>query len=599
MNDTNPPKQNTRSDEASSGDDPLDLGLGDRGLAELFGDPADAAVSPQRDLDLDLSSPDDPISDNLFADLDFNAIDMAGLDEAAASPDDEFAATGGSAPTLTDHLTPHEPQALAAPEPSYLPVPEADAVAREVPSLYEPEPDPYGAVAEDDLLAAMDAIALDEPVQASVDAGFTAPPPLSVAPASVQAQKSSAAETMKFSAVDSPDKRFDTSFDTGEASAGDTVEAYEPSEIAESRSGAGKMIVMALAALAVVGVGGVFAFGLLTGSGEGDAPQVIAAPEGDDKVEPVANVDTAARPGDAAFSALDQNNETVSSSPRVVLPSPSGNGLALRAGEPLPSADIAPAPPGSTASRAVRTVTVRADGTVVESTAPAPVTADVQTEAADARPVEIVSVTPQGVSPNPQLGQDAADALRAAVQDAAQNAAQAASQTLSSSVAPPQPVARPAAIAAAPVQTQPVQIQAVQTQPVQSQTVQSANRVQPIQLATPAAAPVVDPVATSAPAPAAPLAPAAAVTPASVPTGEFIVQLASLRSEAEARSTFTNLQNRFGSILAGYGPNIQRADLGDRGVFHRVRVGPMDRNAADSLCSRYQSAGGDCFVQRQ
>jgi cell division septation protein DedD len=267
--------------------------------------------------------------------------------------------------------------------------------------------------------------------------------------------------------------------------------------------------------------------------------------------------------------------------------------------------DIAPAAPGSTASRAVRTVTVRADGTVVESTVPAAdAPTDVQVEAANARPVEIVSVSPAGVSVNTQPIADAVSAAQRAAQsatnataDTVQNAAQAALDQATQAVtttAPPVPVARPAT-----VQTQPVQVVPTQPQP----QVQSAT---PIQLATPATAPtqpvtpqpvtpqpvIQQPVATQP-------APTQAALPSSVPAGDFVVQLASLRSEEEARATFGRLQNRFGSILSGFGPNIQRADLGDRGIYHRVRVGPMDRAAADSLCQRYQSAGGDCFVQRQ
>jgi hypothetical protein len=116
--------------------------------------------------------------------------------------------------------------------------------------------------------------------------------------------------------------------------------------------------------------------------------------------------------------------------------------------------DIAPAAPGSTASRAVRTVTVRADGTVVESTVPAAdAPTDVQVEAANARPVEVVSVSPAGVSVNTQPIADAVSAAQRAAQsatnataDTVQNAAQAALDQATQAVtttAPPVPVARP------------------------------------------------------------------------------------------------------------------------------------------------------------
>jgi cell division septation protein DedD len=94
-------------------------------------------------------------------------------------------------------------------------------------------------------------------------------------------------------------------------------------------------------------------------------------------------------------------------------------------------------------------------------------------------------------------------------------------------------------------------------------------------------------------------APATPTATQPAPTGDFVVQLASLRSPEQAQATFNTLQGRFGSILTGFTPDIQRADLGERGIYHRLRVGPMDRASANSLCQRYQAAGGDCIVQRR
>lgn len=596
MNDTNKTNPNKRPDEpAAPQDDPLDLGLGDQGLAELFGDQRfdeDPVLATSFEAELD-SAANEP-ADALFKDLDFSEIELPGLDDPApttaappAMPETVApppvpaqtlppAVDEATIPSLTDHLTPR-------PSP-------------------EPQADPYGTVQENDLLAAMDALALDEPGQAAAPAASAPPLPFEQPDVAPPALAASQADTTGLGQTDQAnDFGFDAELDqqAGFATFEDSVED-------EGRSGPGKMVLFALAAVALLGVGGVIAFGLLSSnSADGTAPQVIAAAEGDDKVEPTNTEDTQARPGDAVFSRLDEGEASAENTPRVVLPQPANDGLPLRSGERLPSADIAPAAPGSTASRAVRTVTVRADGTVVESTTPSPgTTQDVQGEAADARPVEVVSVSPNGVAVDTQpiadavsAAQTAAQSVEASTQEALQNAAQAALNEATQAVAstaPPVPVARPATV---PVQTQPVQVAPAQT-PTQSPT--------PIQLATPATAPtqavtpqpVVTQPATAQPAATAPAA-TQPITPASVPAGDFVVQLASLRSEEEARATFGRLQNRFGSILSGFGPNIQRADLGDRGIYHRVRVGPMDRAAADSLCQRYQSAGGDCFVQRQ
>lgn len=604
MNDTNNPNPNKRPEGAAAPqDDPLDLGLGDQGLAELFGDQRfdeDPVLATSFEAELD-SAANEP-ADALFKDLDFSEIELPGLDdptpavapapppmpetampEAAAPPPVSAPMAAPVAddpvmPSLTDHLTPR---------PTLSP---------------EPEQNTYGAVQEDDLLAAMDALALDEPAQATMPA-LSAPPlpfeqPDVVPPAFAAAP---ADPSGLGQSNDADDFGFDAEPDQQSG-----FGAFEETNADEGRSGPGKIVLFALAAVALVGVGGVVAFGLISGNNaEGTAPQVIAAAEGEDKVEPVDAEDTQARPGDAVFSRLDEGDAPADDAPRVILSQPANDGLPLRSGERLPSADIAPAAPGSTASRAVRTVTVRADGTVVESTTPSPeVTQDVQGEAADARPVEVVSVSPAGVSVNTQpiaeavsAAQTAAQSVETTTQEALQNAAQAALSEATQAVAstaPPVPVARPATV---PVQTQPVQVAPAQT-PNQSAA--------PVQLATPATAPtqaatpqpVVPQPAATQPVTTPPAA-TQPVTPASVPAGDFVVQLASLRSEDEARATFGRLQNRFGSILSGFGPNIQRADLGDRGIYHRVRVGPMDRAAADSLCQRYQSAGGDCFVQRQ
>ena len=94
--------------------------------------------------------------------------------------------------------------------------------------------------------------------------------------------------------------------------------------------------------------------------------------------------------------------------------------------------------------------------------------------------------------------------------------------------------------------------------------------------------------------------PAARATSASatVPAGAYVVQVSSQRSEQQAQTAFDDLQRRFGSVLGGVSPVIQRADLGDRGTFYRVRIPTSSRDEAISLCERLKTAGGDCFVRR-
>jgi hypothetical protein len=112
--------------------------------------------------------------------------------------------------------------------------------------------------------------------------------------------------------------------------------------------------------------------------------------------------------------------------------------------------------------------------------------------------------------------------------------------------------------------------------------------------------------APAAPAPVAPVAaapePVAATPPSAAPApsggGSYAVQLASQKSDAEARAAYAGLQRRFPSILGGRAPVIQSADVGTRGTFYRVRL-PFGSSAeANRLCNDLKAAGGDCFVGR-
>ena len=50
-------------------------------------------------------------------------------------------------------------------------------------------------------------------------------------------------------------------------------------------------------------------------------------------------------------------------------------------------------------------------------------------------------------------------------------------------------------------------------------------------------------------------------------------------------------------MLGSRQPDIQRADLGARGTFYRVRVGPAaSRSEAVQFCESLKSQGADCFV---
>ncbi|SDN20867.1 Cell division protein DedD (protein involved in septation) [Methylobacterium phyllostachyos] len=80
------------------------------------------------------------------------------------------------------------------------------------------------------------------------------------------------------------------------------------------------------------------------------------------------------------------------------------------------------------------------------------------------------------------------------------------------------------------------------------------------------------------------------------PVGGFAVQLGVRGSAAEARAALHQMQGKFNQ-LAGKPELIRQAEVNGKTIF-RVRVGPLEKAEASSLCSALQSAGGQCFVAK-
>jgi SPOR domain len=80
---------------------------------------------------------------------------------------------------------------------------------------------------------------------------------------------------------------------------------------------------------------------------------------------------------------------------------------------------------------------------------------------------------------------------------------------------------------------------------------------------------------------------------------KYVVQLSSQRSEAAAQATSKFLQTKYAGLFTGRQPYIRRSDLGERGVYYRVLVGPLSTTGeAKQLCGNLKKSGGDCVVQK-
>jgi len=104
----------------------------------------------------------------------------------------------------------------------------------------------------------------------------------------------------------------------------------------------------------------------------------------------------------------------------------------------------------------------------------------------------------------------------------------------------------------------------------------------------------------SAPAATAPAQSATSAKSAADPAGHFVLQLASLPSQAEAERASAALKSRYADLLGKIDLTIHRADLGAaKGVWYRVLAGPLAaHDEAVRLCERLRAAAppADCFV---
>ncbi len=83
-------------------------------------------------------------------------------------------------------------------------------------------------------------------------------------------------------------------------------------------------------------------------------------------------------------------------------------------------------------------------------------------------------------------------------------------------------------------------------------------------------------------------------------SSDWVVQIASLRSQAEAQSSYDAVAAKVPNILSSYSADIRRVDLAEKGIYFRARAsGFADRDAANRTCAALKAAGQACFVTRR
>lgn len=221
--------------------------------------------------------------------------------------------------------------------------------------------------------------------------------------------------------------------------------------------------------------------------------------------------------------------------------------------------------------------------------------------------VHSVIVRPDGTFVSPETTASATPAAQPAPAPApAPTPAPAANAQVPDSLKPLPPLSAPTQIATAPVAApvnKPAQPIAV-TKPIPVAPVPAAP---PVAQQRPAKPEQAAPLAL-APTPGqqpvrmanAPQATAPAQRPATVEgaSGEFMVQISSARSDAEARHALQAAVQKYAS-LGIHGGDVQPADLGARGMYYRARLNGGSREQAAQLCQQIKAQGGDCVVAKR
>ncbi|MGE0845681.1 MAG: SPOR domain-containing protein [Flavobacteriaceae bacterium] len=370
--------------------------------------------------------------------------------------------------------------------------------------------------------------------------------------------------------------------------------AYEHGSASGSRRGL--FVVGMLVGLMVLGGAATLAWNGIFGSDSNSPPPTIKADAGDTKAQPE-------NPGGAeipnqnklVYDRLEGNEQkpeerVVSREEQVETTTGENGGVRVIGPAAVPRGTMSEgegAAPVPDQPKRVKTVVVKPDGTMV-GIPEAPVTPEPVPAPAEPEPTATIVADNGAETPAQPTFTPPAAPVRAAQPSGSESGP----ISLTPGAAPSTALAGQEQQAAQPAAAQPSRIP---TQPVRTIPLSDPSRpisTQPTRVAS--AQPAPQPAAAAAPATQQP-----APEVASIPAGAYVVQVASRKSEELAAAAASSIQSRYGSALGNYKTSVQRADLGDRGVFYRVGVGPMaTQQDASALCGRLKSAGLDCFVRR-
>lgn len=157
--------------------------------------------------------------------------------------------------------------------------------------------------------------------------------------------------------------------------------------------------------------------------------------------------------------------------------------------------------------------------------------------------------------------------------------------TVSAPVETPKAETKPTVTAMKPaqVETKPAATKPIETKPVETNA--TAKPVEKAALPPPAGTP-----AETKPAEKAPAAAGAG--------GAYVLQIGAYKSREEADAAWKSFKSKH-PVAGGYSEDVRKADLGDKGIWYRLRIGSFaDKAAASSFCDKLKADGGSCLIAK-
>ena len=100
------------------------------------------------------------------------------------------------------------------------------------------------------------------------------------------------------------------------------------------------------------------------------------------------------------------------------------------------------------------------------------------------------------------------------------------------------------------------------------------------------------------PKPVKPVAAAAEPAPTHAGGGSVALQIGAYKSEDEASAAWKSFAHKH-AMASAYQSDIKKVDLGDKGIWYRLRLGTFaDKTAAVAFCDKLKADGGNCFLAR-